>query len=291
MTKITALMLCVSLAIELRGGQNTTPPPAADRVSELADKIHYGLDNLLTKTSDTEIIRHNPPYIYHFIDQNVFISDTIEFKKISVTAENISVEVAMVAGEESNEGATLIGLPHHKPKFILHPNNGYPIFVDIFINSEFRRLPRHDLKIAKDYTNDFSSYVQWTLFDNQRLLFSPVGFKTSGLELPEDATNHLVQGQFVDTDLLLNGICLIDGIVYIVADNQDVTIRLKEISWLMNSTDMYQCALILIANVNRKITFVVDEAMEWRSHLNTQFFIVQAGPGKVEVKIVADDND
>jgi hypothetical protein len=289
MTKTIASLFCLSLAIQLIGEENTHTPKSPERVSELAEKIQYGVDNLLT-TTNTKGLRHNS-YTYHFIDQDVFISNTIEFKKISITAENTSVEVAMVPNEETNEGVTLIGLPHHKPKFTLHPNNGFPIFVDVFVNTEFRRLPRHDFKISKDFSNDFNSFVQWTLFNNQRVLFSPVGFKTPGLELPENPTNHLIQGQFVDTNLILNGVCLIDGIVYIVADNQDVTIRLNEVSWLMNATDAYECALILITNVDRKITFVVDEAMEWRSHLNVPFFVVQGGLGKIEVKIVADDND
>lgn len=287
MNKLIITSMCFTLVTHIMGDGNTV----SEHISTVAKEIQYGIDNLLTKVNSAPR-KNRSKYIYEFTDQNVIIEGLLEFKKIKITAENTAVEIFTVANETTGEGVTLIGYPDHSPSFKLYPENGNPIFLNILTDTEFKRLPKHNLRIKKDYSfGNEPSFVQWGIANNHRVLFSPTGYKSSSLDLPVDIATHLIEGQYVDTDITLNGICLINGVVYIVADTQDVTIHLNEYTWLMNATDEIQCALILLANVDRKITFVVNESMEWRSHLNAPFIVVQGGPGKIEVKIVADDND
>ncbi|RTL07182.1 hypothetical protein EKK58_03330 [Candidatus Dependentiae bacterium] len=260
-----------------------------NHAATIQQAIQYGIKNLLTQKKT----KSRSKYHYAFTDKNVLFNGMKEFKKINITAENNSVTIYMQENEETNQDVTLIGLPSGIPSVNLYPENNNGIFIEVLTDTEFRRLPNHNLRVTKkNMTDSEDGFVEWGIFNNKRVLFAPIGYKSPAIQLPEDATTHLIEeGAYVDTDLALNGICLINGIVYVIADLQDVTIHLNEATWLMNANDFATCALVLLANEGLKITIQVDENMEWRSHLNAPFYVVQAGPGKVEVKIVANENN
>lgn len=284
MNKVILSVLCVAVSTQLLGDETTT-----NYISPIAQEIQFGLNNLLTKPTRNS----KSKYHYAFTDQNVVFSDQIEFKKIDITAENNNIVLYMTEDEQTNQDVNFIGLPSGTPSFNLYPKNNNGIYIEVLADTEYRRLPRHSLRIVKKgISSSEEGFVEWDIFNNKRVLFAPIGYKSTTIELPEDATTHIIQeGSYVDTNITLSGICLIDGVVYIIADTQDITVHLNKETWLMNANNTNTCALVFLANVDRKITIKVDENMEWRSHLNAPFYVVQGGPGKVEVKIVANDND
>lgn len=284
MNKILLSLLFFAANTQLLGDETTT-----NYVSPIAKEIQFGLDNLLTKPTRSS----NAKYYYTFTDQNVVFSNQIEFKKINITAENNNIALYMVQDEQTGQDVNFIGLPSGTPSFNLYPKKNHGIYIEVLTDTEFIRVPHHNVRVTKKAISDSEDgFVEWDILNNKRVLFAPIGYKSTSIELPEDATTHIIEeGSYVDNDLTLNGICLVNGAIYVVADTQDVTVHLNKETWLMNANDTDTCALILLANVDRKITIKVDEKMEWRSHLNAPFYVVQAGPGKVEVKIVANDND
>lgn len=281
--KIVSLM-CLSISTGL-----LSDVTIADHTSAIEKAIQYGLDTLLTKPTRSP----NSKYHYTFTDQNVVFTNQIEFKKIDITAENGNVILYITQDEQTNQDVNLIGLPSGTPSFNLYPKNDKSIYIQVLANTEFRRVPYHNLRITKKpISASADGFVEWIISNNKRLLFAPIGYKSTAIELPENTSTNIIEaGSYIDTNITLNGICLIDGTVYVVADTQDVTLHLNKETWLMNANNTNTCALILLANVDRKITIKVDENLEWRSHLNAPFYVVQGGPGKVEVKIVANDND
>lgn len=262
-------------------------PQSKQPITQLTELIQNGVNSLLTKP---DVARSSRKHDYEFTNENLNIFGTVELNKFTINAIDTHVNVDMESSnEEAPEDVIFIGLPHHTPKFSLYPDDCGAIFVNVYQNTEFRRLPCHTFRVRKK-SSGWNDFVQWTIVNNQRVLFAPVGFKCGPLELPLDPVTHIVEGEFVNTDLDLDGICLIRGQVYIVADNQDVCININKDTVLMNEGNELD-SLILLANWDRKITFLVDESMQWRSHLELPFYVVQAGPGKIEFKIVAHEED
>jgi len=258
---------------------------AANPQAALLTLVQNGIDTLLTKPDKGT---RWAPYEFSYTNKDVNFDGTIELKKLTINATQTEVNIAMVSIDDASEDVRFVGL-FDGPEIRLNSENGYPIFINVYQNTEFRRLPDHTFRIKANSTNTYYGAVIWTMYYNQRILFAPIGYKCGGsVTLPEDPTTNIVSGEFVDTNVILNGTCLISGPVFIVADYEDVTVTLDVNSVLMNQGNgEYEDALIILANEGRKVTIIVNETLQWRSHLNLPFCVVQGGPGEIEIQIVA----
>ncbi|QQR53329.1 hypothetical protein IPH25_00480 [bacterium] len=243
-----------------------------------SDKPSFIIDQYSEKIAQL-FSTNKMPKNFNFTNEPVSFSGIVELKTMRFNAQDTDMFISSEKELSDPElDTTFIGNNDHKSKIVFTGTNEHRFLFAINNNTEFRRLPFHNLEIIKKPT---ISAVQWTIVNNQRVLFSPVGNRA--ITLPEDTISRTFSGAtIVDEDINLEGLCLVDGLCAFLADTQDVHIRLNNPVTLMNANDTNQSVLFLGANVGQTLYVHIDYPLQFRSHLDTPFYVLPIGPGTVK---------